>query len=228
MNESASDTADTAICMLTLDWEPSTFNSQHSVPFPVYLGYRVNGRTDDSSDRIIHDPWVFNASFPRGVSYDGARYGCKGGTLPQDYLVSTGVCSRRNTTAPDTGHIGNNNGTWVRPGSNGTSNGTLDSPSPPGQGAGSDANDDRMITGATTGSILGFMAVVLGVYFLRRAKKRTREGPKAVLAQNLQNNETFESIDAARLSETDKDKVETGSLQIPPPTYAEAMKDSSR
>ncbi|KAL5404181.1 hypothetical protein PMIN06_003270 [Paraphaeosphaeria minitans] len=231
MNDSAFDSADTAICMLTLDWEPSTFNSQHSVPFPVYLGSRGNGRAKDSSYRILHDPWVFNTTFPRGISNDGARYGCEGGTLPEDYLISTSVCSRSNTTVPDAGDIGNNNGTWIHPdaGTNATGNSTRDSPHYPWEEVEGDAKKDRIITGAIAGSVVGVMAIALIAFFLRRARKRVRKSFKETLAaRTLQNDETtFGNSNPAGYSGSDRNKVVTGSLQISPPTYAEAMRDNN-
>lgn len=229
MNVSSFGSPDTAICMLTLDWDPSTYNSQHSVPFPIYLDARENGRTTDSSNSIIYDPWVFNASFPGGISYDDTGLDCEGGAPPEHYLVRTGICSRRKIFAPAAGHTETRNGTWIQPDnrSNSTSNGTRADPSPPGENSKREDFKERVITGATIGSIVGIFVLVMIVRSIRRSKKYRRDTHETTLSENSHDEEnTSGSFVPAISQESDTYELETGSLQMPPPTYAEATKHS--
>jgi hypothetical protein len=44
------------VCMLTLNWDPWTFSSDQSVPFPVF-----------GEKRLYNDPWKFTSEFPAGT-----------------------------------------------------------------------------------------------------------------------------------------------------------------
>lgn len=60
-----------SVCIFTLDWDPWTLNSQHSVPFPVYSMPRLVGRNELGNP--IYEAWVFNSTYPTGVPISGKR-----------------------------------------------------------------------------------------------------------------------------------------------------------
>jgi hypothetical protein len=47
--------SDSYVCMLTLNWDPWAFSSDHSIPFPIFGKKRSND-----------DPWKFTSEFPAG------------------------------------------------------------------------------------------------------------------------------------------------------------------
>ncbi|KAJ4303188.1 hypothetical protein N0V90_002081 [Kalmusia sp. IMI 367209] len=220
-------TSGTAICMLTLDWEASTFNSKHSVPFPLMLVERTNGRTNDDYNRAIYDPWVFNASFPRGVSSDGMRFGCQGDSIePIGHQVhGWNECSGRGR---DVSGDGNRNGTWSGGGNNGTTNGTWIYPSAPEPEQHRDVAWMRKVVSSTVASVGGTIIIALIVWALWRQKKRRQSSHGEVREEEIGGEGAlFGNTLVAGDKKPGKEKVETDSVEVvvPPPTYAEATKD---
>ncbi|KAF1966567.1 hypothetical protein BU23DRAFT_573949 [Bimuria novae-zelandiae CBS 107.79] len=229
MGPNSGSTSGTAICMLVLDYDSNVFNSNYSVPFPISLRKRTNGRTNDARDAIILDPWIFNATYPRGISFDGKRSGCQGDTIaPEGHVVHHGLCpgDKPGGTANVTGSGGRNNGTESGGGNSGTESGDQDDDTndqiPSGFDHEAKARDiarTRKIVGLTCGTIVTSIVIAFVVWRLRRNKRP--EDSKGQAQEERLDGEGFSSA-GETIEGVGKYNTE---VVLPPPTYAEATKD---
>ena len=208
----------TAICMLTLDWDENIFNSNHTVPFPLKLEWRKSGS--------ILDPWIFNATSPRGISMDGKRYGCPGDTIaPEGHIVHHEKCVRYG----ESGEISNNESNNYQDNTTkDTNNIPWESPDSGDSTRTHDPTSKSNVIIATVGSVAAVMMLALIACGLWCNSRRKRRGAGVIRRGRLEAERDSPGDDDTAVSGyTGQENDEAASIEIvlPPPTYAEAMKN---